>query len=66
MKRTVAALEKQMKTRGLMDFENLTRAGGNTNVSREQEEEMMRKKGWKPRSALEERLDSMGLPVDLR
>jgi len=66
LKRTVAALEKQMKTRGLMDFENLSRAGGNTNVSREQEEELMRKKGWKVRSALEERLDSMGLPVDLR
>jgi len=66
LKRTVAALEKQMKTRGLMDFENLSRADGNTNLSREQEEEMMRKKGWKVRSALEERLDSMGLPIDLR
>lgn len=66
LKRTVAALEKQMKTRGLLDFENLARAGGNTNVNKEEEEEFMKKKGWKPRSALEERLGDMGLPIDLR
>lgn len=66
LKRTVAALEKQMKTRGLMDFEKLSRAGGNTNISKEEEEALLRKKGWKVRSALEERLDSMGLPIDLR
>merc|ERR1711920_1150878 len=63
LKRTIAALEKQMKTRGLMDFESLKRADGNTNLSKEEEEEFLKSKGYKVRSALEERLERMGLPV---
>merc|ERR1712087_259857 len=62
LKRTVAALEKQIRTRGL-DADDLKRAGGNTLGEVLPGEE---KWGKKKRSALEERLEKMGLPVDLR
>ena len=62
LKRTIAALEKQIRTRGL-DSDDLRRAGGNTFGEILPGEE---KWGKKKRSALEERLEKMGLPVDLR
>jgi len=62
LKRTIAALEKQIRTRGL-DADDLKRAGGNTFGEILPGEE---KWGKKKRSALEERLEKMGLPVDLR
>mmetsp|Transcript_10776 Transcript_10776/g.13161 ORF Transcript_10776/g.13161 Transcript_10776/m.13161 type:complete len:316 (-) Transcript_10776:166-1113(-) len=64
LKRTVAALEKQIRSRGLLDEDILQRAGGNTGG------EVLKGEGkfygTKQRSALEERLEKMGLPVDLR
>lgn len=62
LKRTIAALEKQIRTRGL-DADDLKRAGGSTLGEILPGEE---KWGRKKRSALEERLEKMGLPVDLR
>jgi histone-lysine N-methyltransferase SETD3 len=62
LKRTVAALERQIKTRGL-DREDLQRAMGSTLGTVLPGEERFGKKG---RTALEERLEKMGLPVDLR
>jgi histone-lysine N-methyltransferase SETD3 len=63
LKRTIAALEKQIRTRGL-DAMDLKRAGGSTlgTVLPGEKE----KYGTKQRTALEDRLDKMGLPVDLR
>lgn len=64
LKRTVAALEKQIRSRGLLDEDILQRADGNTGG------EVLKGEGkfygTKQRSALEERLEKMGLPVDLR
>lgn len=62
LKRTIAALEKQIRTRGL-DGKNLSRAEGSTlgQVLPGEKE-----KGAKQRTALEDRLEKMGLPVDLR
>lgn len=62
LKRTIAALEKQIRTRGL-DADDLKRAGGNTLGEVLPGDE---KWGRKKRSALEERLEKMGLPVDLK
>jgi histone-lysine N-methyltransferase SETD3 len=62
LKRTIAALEKQIKTRGL-DAEDLKRAEGSTLGTVLPGEE---RRGQKQRTALEDRLDKMGLPVDLR
>ncbi|GFH62099.1 hypothetical protein CTEN210_18575 [Chaetoceros tenuissimus] len=62
LKRTIAALEKQIKTRGL-DVEDLKRAEGSTLGTVLPGEE---RRGQKQRTALEDRLDKMGLPVDLR
>lgn len=61
LKRTIAALEKQIRTRGL-DGEDLDRAEGSTlGVVL-----MGDKENEKQRTPLEDRLDSMGLPIDLR
>jgi len=62
LKRTIAALEKQIRTRGL-DAEDLTRAEGSTLGTVLPGEA---NRGIKQRTALEDRLDKMGLPVDLR
>jgi hypothetical protein len=62
LKRTIAALEKQIKSRGL-DAEDLLPAGGSTlGVVLPGEE----RKGGKQRTELEDRLDKMGLPIDFR
>jgi len=63
LKRTIAALEKQIRTRGL-DAEDLQRAEGSTlGIVLPGEE---KRYGTKQRTALEDRLEQMGLPVDLR
>jgi len=62
LKRTIAALEKQIRTRGL-DAEDLKRAEGSTLGTVLPGDE---KKGAKQRTALEDRLNKMGLPVDLK
>ncbi len=63
LKRTIAALENQIRTRGL-DGEDLQRAEGSTlGIVLPGEE---KRYGTKQRTALEDRLDKMGLPVDLR
>ena len=59
----MAALEKQIRTRGL-DSEDLARAEGSTLGKVLPGEE--RRYGSKQRTALEDRLEKMGLPVDLR
>mmetsp|Transcript_28836 Transcript_28836/g.44826 ORF Transcript_28836/g.44826 Transcript_28836/m.44826 type:complete len:594 (-) Transcript_28836:23-1804(-) len=64
LKRTVAALQKQMRTRGLME-DDLQRAGGSTLGQALPGDDRMYGEG-KPRTALEDRLAKMGLPVDLR
>jgi len=63
LKRTIAAMEKQIRTRGL-DMDNLERAEGSTlgKVLPGEKERF----GTKQRTALEDRLEKMGLPVDLR
>ena len=63
LKRTIAALEKQIRSRGL-DAEGLTRAGGSTIGEVLPGDE--RQYGRKQRTALEDRLEKMGLPVDLK
>jgi len=63
LKRTIAALEKQIKSRGL-DAAGLERAGGSTLGKVLPGEE--KKYRVKQRTALEDRLEKMGLPVDLR
>ena len=63
LKRTIAALENQLIKQGLND-ENLARAGGSTLGQLLPGDE--RKYGMKQRTALEDRLEKMGLPVDLR
>jgi len=63
LKRTIAALEKQIKSRGL-DAEGLKRAEGSTLGQILPGEE--KKFNVKQRTALEDRLEKMGLPVDLR
>jgi len=63
LKRTVAALEKQIRRKGL-DAPDLRRAGGSTLGELLPGEERMY--GTKQRTALEDRLEKMGLPVDLK
>ena len=61
LKRTIAALEKQIRTRGL-DGDNLDRAEGSTlGVVLPGEKDNV-----KQRTPLEDKFDRMGLPVDLR
>jgi len=63
LKRTIAALEKQIIQQGL-DSEDLGRAEGSTLGQVLPGDE--RKYGMKQRTALEDRLEKMGLPVDLK
>jgi hypothetical protein len=63
LKRTIAALEKQYQQQGL-DVEGLDRAEGSTLGKVLPGDE--RKYGMRQRTALEDRLEKMGLPVDLR
>jgi len=63
LKRTIAALEKQIMVQGL-DTEDLDRAEGSTLGQVLPGD--MEKYGMKQRTALEDRLEKMGLPVDLR
>jgi histone-lysine N-methyltransferase SETD3 len=63
LKRTIAALEKQIRQQGL-DVEGLNRAEGSTLGKLLPGDE--RKYGMKQKTALEDRLEKMGLPVDLR
>jgi hypothetical protein len=63
LKRTVAALEKQLLVQGL-DVDELQRAEGSTLGKVLPGDE--RKYGLKQRTAIEDKLEKMGLPVDLR
>lgn len=63
LKRTIAALEKQMIQQGL-ESEDLSRAEGSTLGKLLPGDE--KRYGMKQRTALEDRLEKMGLPVDLR
>jgi len=63
LKRTVAALEKQIRSRGL-EAEGLSRADGSTVGQVLPGDE--RQFGRKQKTALEDRLEKMGLPVDLK
>jgi len=62
LKRTIAALAKQIRQQGL-DTEELERAEGST-LGKVLPGDA--KYGVKQRTALEDRLEKMGLPVDLR
>lgn len=64
LKRTIASLEKQIRNRGLDTMGELKRAEGSTlgEVLPGEAKRM----GIKQRTALEERLEKMGLPVDLK
>lgn len=63
LKRTIAALERQMQQQGL-DMEGLSRAEGSTLGQLLAGDE--RRYGMKQKTALEDRLEKMGLPVDLK
>jgi hypothetical protein len=63
LKRTIAALEKQLRQQGLDDVD-LARAEGSTLGKLLPGDE--RKYGMKQKTALEDRLEKMGLPVDLK
>ena len=63
LKRTIAALERQIQQQGL-DKEDLERAEGSTLGQVLAGDE--RKYGMKQKTALEERLEKMGLPVDIK
>lgn len=63
LKRTIAALENQLRKQGLED-EDLGRAEGSTLGKLLPGDE--RKYGMKQKTALEDRLEKMGLPVDIR
>lgn len=63
LKRTIAAMETQIRKQGL-DDESLDRAEGSTLGQLLPGDE--RRYGMKQRTALEDRLEKMGLPVDLR
>lgn len=63
LKRTIAALEKQILQQGL-DVDDLKRAQGSTLGQLLLGDE--RKYGMKQKTALEDRLEKMGLPVDLK
>ena len=64
LKRTIAALENQIRKQGLDDESLLVRAEGSTLGQVLPGDE--RKYGMKQRTALEDRLEKMGLPVDLK
>lgn len=59
LKRTLAALEKQMRNKGL-DVDGLKRAEGSTLG------DVLKGETRKQKTALEDRLEKMGLPVDLK
>jgi len=59
LKRTLAALEKQIRNKGL-DVDQLARAEGSTLG------QVLKGETRKQRTALEDKLEKMGLPVDLR
>lgn len=63
LKRTIAALENQIIKQGLAE-ENLDRAQGSTLGQLLPGDE--RRYGMKQKTALEDRLEKMGLPVDLK
>ena len=60
LKRTLAALEKQIRNKGLDVEGKLARAGGSTLGK------VLKGETRKERTALEDKLEKMGLPVDLR
>jgi Rubisco LSMT substrate-binding len=68
LKRTIAALEKQVRSQGLLvedqSSPELPRAEGSTLGKVLPGDE--RKYGMKQKTSLEEKLEQMGLPVDLR
>jgi hypothetical protein len=64
LKRTIAALENQIRKQGLDDPNLLRRAEGSTLGQVLPGDE--RKYGTKQKTALEDRLEKMGLPVDLK
>lgn len=59
LKRTLAALEKQIRNKGL-DVDGLARAEGSTLG------QVLRGETRKEKTALEDKLEKMGLPVDLK
>lgn len=59
LKRTLAALEKQIRNKGL-DVDELSRAEGSTLG------QVLKGETRKQKSALEDKLEKMGLPIDLR
>lgn len=63
LKRTIAALENQIRQQGL-DVDELARAEGSTLGQLLPGDE--RRYGMKQKTALEERLEKMGLPVDIK
>ena len=63
LKRTIAALENQIRKSGLDEID-LSRAEGSTLGKLLPGED--RRYGMKQKTALEDRLDKMGLPVDIR
>lgn len=60
LKRTIAALEKQIRQQGLEDAESLVRAKGNTLG------QSLPGDTRKQKTSLEDRLEKLGLPVDLK
>lgn len=65
LKRTIAALEKQIRTQGLdVAEEDLLRAQGSTLGQLLPGDE--RRYGMKQKTALEDRLEKLGLPIDLK
>jgi Rubisco LSMT substrate-binding len=60
LKRTIAALEKQIRQQGLEDATSLVRAQGNTLG------QSLPGDNRKQKTALEDRLEKLGLPVDLK
>ena len=64
LKRTIAALENQIRKQGLADYDSLSRAEGSTLGQLLPGDE--RKYGMKQKTALEDRLEKMGLPVDIK
>ena len=63
LKRTIAALENQIRKQGLSE-EDLARAEGSTLGKLLPGDEL--KYGMKQKTALEDRLEKMGLPVDIK
>merc|ERR1712086_1156253 len=59
LKRTLAALEKQIRNKGL-DVSELARAEGSTLG------QVLKGETRKQRTALEDKLEKMGLPIDIR